>query len=468
MTKEKAKELSQGNKKGIKINMMIFILGILILASILTYVIPAGQFETNPDTKALIPGTYHATEQTPVNLWNALRNIFTGMTNSAKVMSIVIFMGGALKVIISTGAVEEFLNWAIYRLQKKGIAVIVPLMVILFSILSAYGGNDSFFAFTVIGVAVAAKMGLDPIAGMAMTYFATSVGFGGALKGRTLVAQGIAEVPLYSGAGWRTIWLFVMTALAVGYALWYCNRVKRSPAKSFMGNTDWMVGSVQGDIHQENFNPISLLVIIITAGSFILNAVMGVLKGWTYPEQVAVLLIASTICGLLYKKNLSEIADSFAKGCQSMGFVAFIIGLGGAIALTLTQGNILHTMVNWVATPLMNVHKGIGTIAMFWFNWLFNFFIISGSGQAAVVMPIMNPIADALAIERQVAVSAFVYGDAFTNMIFPTSAQLLGALAIAGVPLKNWLKFAVPYVLILSVITSGFLYYLTAIGWTGL
>lgn len=465
MMNQKVKE---GKKNGISINMLVFILGILICSSLLTYIIPAGQFDVNPETKALIPGTYHAVEQTPVNLWNALRNIFTGMTNSAKVMSIVIFMGGALKVIIGTGAVEEFLNWAIFKLQNKGIVVIVPMLVILFSVLSAYGGNDSFFSFTVIGVAVAAKMGLDPIAGMAMTYFATSVGFAGALKGRTLVAQGLADVPLYTGAGWRTVWLFVMTALAVGYALWYCFRVKKNPAKSFMGNTDWMLNGSQGEIEEVKFNPMSLLVIVITAGSFILNAVMGVIKGWTYPEQVAVLLIASTVCGLLYRKSINEIAEAFAKGCQSMGFVAFVIGLGGAISLTLDQGNILQTIVNAVATPLMHVNKGFGTIAMFWFNWLFNFFIISGSGQAAVVMPVLNPIADALSIQRQVAVSAFVYGDAYTNMIFPTSAQLLGALAIANVPLKNWIKFAFPFLIILSVLTSVFLYYLTVIGWTGM
>lgn len=462
------KEASKGQNKGIKINMLVFILGILICAGLLTYIIPAGQFDVDPETKTLIPGSYHRVDQTPVNVWKTLLNIFTGMTNSAKVMSIVIFMGGALKVIISTGAVEEFLNWAIYKLQKKGIVVIVPLMVILFSLLSAYGGNDSFFAFTVIGVAVAAKMGLDPIAGMAMTYFATSVGFGGALKGRTLVAQGLADVPQYSGAGQRTFWLFAMTAMAVAYALWYCQRVKKNPNKSFMGNTDWMVGTVQGDIRKEEFKLESLLVIVITAGSFILNAVMGVLKGWSYPEQVAVLLIASIVCGLLYKKSPTEIADAFAKGCQSMGFVAFIIGLGGAIALTMTQGNILHTIVNAVTVPFMNLPKGIGTIGMFWFNWLFNFFIISGSGQAAVVMPIMNPIADALEIERQVAVSAFVYGDAFTNMLFPTSAQLMGALAIAGVELKQWTKFVFPFLLIMSAATSVYLYYLTAIGWTGL
>lgn len=96
-------KVKEGGKRGISINMLVFILGILICASLLTYIIPAGQFDVNPETKALIPGTYHAVEQTPVNLWNALRNIFTGMTNSAKVMSIVIFMGGALKVIISTG-----------------------------------------------------------------------------------------------------------------------------------------------------------------------------------------------------------------------------------------------------------------------------------------------------------------------------------------------------------------------------
>ena len=467
MKEEKAVKTKE-KKKGLSINMLVFIMGILLCASLLTYIVPAGQYDTNPDTGTLIPGSYHSVEQTPVNLWNTLCNIFNGMTNSAKVMSIVIFMGGALKVIISTGAVEEFLNWAIYKLQKKGIIVIIPLMVILFSVLSAYGGNDSFFTFTVIGVAVAAKMGLDPIAGMAMTYFATSVGFGGALKGRTLVAQGIAEVPLYTGAGWRTIWLFIMTAMAVAYALWYCFRIKKDPSKSLMGNTDWLTGAVQGEIKEEKFNPVSVLVIIITAGSFIFNAVMGVIYGWSYPEQVAVLLIAATVCGLLYKKNLSEIAGSFAKGCQSMGFVAFVIGVGGAIALTLTQGNILHTIVNAVTTPLMNVNKGFGTIVIFWFNWLFNFFIISGSGQAAVVMPIINPIADALEIQRQVAVSAFVYGDAYTNMLFPTSAGMWAALAIANVPYKSWVKFVLPFLLILSVCTSIFLYYLTAINWTGM
>ena len=151
-----------------------------------------------------------------------------------------------------------------------------------------------------------------------------------------------------------------------------------------------------------------------------------------------------------------------------MGFVAFVIGLGSAISITLTQGNILHTIVNFVVTPLSNFSRGVGTIAIFWFNWFFNFFIISGSGQASVVMPIINPIADALSINRQVAVSAFVYGDAFTNMIFPTSAQTMAALAIAKVPLGKWLRFALPFLLIQSVATSVFLYYLTEIGWTGL
>lgn len=455
-------------EKGLKINMLAFILGILIFSCVLTYLVPAGTFDIDKATKRLIPGTFHYVAQTPVSLWQALCNIFNGMVKSAKVMSIVIFMGGALKTIINTGAVEEFLNWAIYRLQKRGVAVIVPMMVILFSLLSAYGGNDSFFTFTVIGVAVAARMGLDPIAGIAMTYFATAVGFGGALKGRTLVAQGLADVPLYSGAGCRTLWLFVMTAIAVLYSLHYCMKIKRDPSKSYMGDTEWL-GSRSGvAIEAVRFNLSSLVVIIITAGSFVLNAVMGVLKGWNYPQQVAVLMVASTLCGLIRRESVVKICDDFAEGCRSMGFVAFIIGLGSAIAITMTQGNILHTMVNAVAAPLMNVSKGLGTVAMFWFNWFFNFFIISGSGQAAVVMPIMNPVADALSINRQVAVSAFVYGDAFTNMLFPTSAALLGALAIANVPLKKWLKFVLPFLIILSAATSVFLFYLTEIGWTGM
>ena len=124
--------------------------------------------------------------------------------------------------------------------------------------------------------------------------------------------------------------------------------------------------------------------------------------------------------------------------------------------------------MNWVTAPLAHAPAGVGSIVMFWFNWLFNFFIISGSGQAAIVMPVMTPISDLLGIHRQVAVSAFVYGDAFTNMLFPTSAQLMGALAIAGVPLGKWVKFVLPFLLILSVFTSIYLYILTSTGWTGM
>jgi len=469
MSKEQVKEKKPG---GIKIDILVLILGLLMVVSLLTYIIPAGQFDTDPETKALIPGTYHTIEQTPVSPWGAMQNIFTGMTNSAKVMSSIIITGGALKIIIGTGAVEEFLAFAIFKLKKKGIMVVVPMMVILFSILCAYGGNDSFFAFTIIGVAVAKKLKLDPIAGIGMTYFATAIGFAGAIKGRTITAQGLADVTLYSGAGQRTFWLFFMTACGVVYMLWYCLRIAKNPAKSFMGNTEWLVQASNEAAAEEEeevkFNPASALVIVITAGTFILNAVMGVMKGWNYPQNTSTVIIASIVCGLLYKWSPGKISSAFAEGCKSMGFIAFIIGLGGAIGVTMTQANILHTIVNWVTTPLMAFNKGVGAIAMFWFNWLFNFFIISGSGQAAVVMPIMVPIADTLGITRQVAVSAFVYGDAYTNMLFPTSAQVIGALAIANVNLKQWTKFVLPFLLILSAFTSVYLYYLASIGWTGM
>mgnify|MGYP001001746453 FL=1 len=132
-------------KKGLQINMLLLIIGILILACLMTYIIPAGQYEVDSATKQLLPGTFHYIVQTPVNLWQTLCNIFDGMVRSAKVMSIVIFMGGALRVIINTNAMDDFMKWCIFNLQKKGVYVIVPLMVILFSILSAYGGNDSFW-----------------------------------------------------------------------------------------------------------------------------------------------------------------------------------------------------------------------------------------------------------------------------------------------------------------------------------
>jgi len=135
---------------------------------------------------------------------------------------------------------------------------------------------------------------------------------------------------------------------------------------------------------------------------------------------------------------------SFIAGCKAMVFGAIIMGFAKAISIVLSDGQIIHSIIYYMSLPLKNLPSTISATLMFWINTVFNFFVPSGSGQAMIVMPLQAPLADVVGVSRQVAVSAYLYGDGLSNTIIPTSGVLMGALGVANIPWQKWLKFHLP------------------------
>lgn len=445
---------------------------LLVAASVLTYIIPAGAFDIDPETGRVIGSSFHFVERTPVNLWNALLTMQPGMVATAQIGMNLLYIGGMIGIFLKTGAIDDLIKIAVAKLQDKGVTVLLPSVMFLMSLLGCFAANDTFAAFTVIGLIFARRLKLDPIIAVMAFFGASYIGFATGPNMIAKTAQLIADVPMFSGFAMRMLVWFILTMVAIFYTMRYAKKIIADPSRSLMGNTDWLTmegGTDLDDSMVVDFDWRSILSTVLFFGQYVVIAVGTVKYGWGLHYTPAVLTITTFVIAILiYRMKLEEMGKSFAKGVSDVAFICVVIGLAKAISLVLEQGQVLNTIVYYISLPLNSMGKGLSSIMMYVFNTLFNFLIPSGAGQAAVLMPLMTPIGDLLEIERQVVVSAFSWGDGLSNLLWPTVGVTVGALGIANVKYDKWLKFILPLFLIWTVIVCIFLYALAIMGWTGM
>lgn len=448
-------------KKGFKLPHLLFLmLGMMVLMVVLTYILPAGQF---------VDGVYTSVERSPVNPWQALLYIYEGLTNSATVIASLLSVGGCIAVIMKTGALDRVIDACIYALKDKGAAVLVPMMFFLMAMLGGFSGSDAMVAVVPVGVMVAKKLRLDPIAGASMSLAGTLTGFA-CRPGGAYTAQALMDIPLYSGYNERVIILMITAVVGAIYATAYAIRVEKNPAKSLMGNSDWQAeleGDV-GELKEAKLNPKDLITVILFIGQFPVSIYMNLGMGLGMRAMPAVMIPNCILIGLIQGMDTDTIGKTFAGGVGNMGFIAFIIGFAGAISLVMKNGMILDTIAYYASRPLAGLSKGFAAIGISAVVTALNFFIPSASAKVAALMPIVKPMAGALGIPGQVAVQAFLVGDGMCNIISPFLGWTMGGLAVAKVPYDKWLKWAIPFVVIMLLLEWVILYYLSSIGWTGL
>lgn len=468
MSERKTKE-----KKHFKVpHLFAIVMILLVAASILTYIVPAGVFDVDPETGRVIGGTFHFVERTPVNLWQTLLTMQPGMVATAQIGMNLLYIGGMIGIFLKTGAIDDLIKYAVSRLQDKGVTILLPSVMFLMSLLGCFAANDTFAAFTVIGLIFARRLKLDPIIAVMAFFGASYIGFATGPNMIAKTAQLIAEIPMFSGFAMRMLVWLILTVVAIIYTMRYARKIIADPSRSLMGGTDWLStegGTDLDDSMVAEFDWRSILSTIIFFGQYVIIAVGTVKYGWGLHYTPAVLTITTFVIAILiYRMKLEEMGKAFAKGVSDVAFICVVIGLAKAISLVLEQGQVLNTIVYYISLPLSSMGKGLSSIMMYIFNTLFNFLIPSGSGQAAVLMPLMTPIGDLLGIERQVVVSAFCWGDGLSNLLWPTVGVTVGALGIANVSYDKWLKFILPLFMLWTAIVCVFLFVLANIGWTGM
>lgn len=444
-------------------NTYLIISSIIILVSILTYIIPAGEFERiETDGKNLVvPGTFHETKQNPQFIDSILMAPINGFIAAAEIIGFILIVGGAFSVFQKTKAVDSAIK-SIASAHKKSKTVrmfLIPIFMIIFSLGGAvFGMGEEVIPFILIFVPMALVLGYDTITGVAIPFVGAGAGFAGAfINPFTLgIAQGIAELPILSGIEYRLFVWAIVTASAIIFVSLYAKKIKQTPSLS---PTFEMDQKKKINLHinpNKEFSGIDKMhkqvLIVFLIGLIIL--VFGVLQyGWFIKEICAVFIATGILVGIVGRLKANEITDGFIKGAKDLIGTAIVIALARGILIIATDGKIIDTILYAMSSSIDSMHPIISSQAMFVIQSTLNFFVPSGSGQAALTMPIMAPLGDLVGVSRQTAVLAFQFGDGFTNMIIPTSAITMGVLSLAEVPWEKWARWLLPLEIIFFLIS---------------
>lgn len=424
------------------------IMAFVVLSAILTYVVPAGEYTTliDADTgrQVIDPRTFKTVTPSPVGLMDLLLAIPKGLVDAASIIFMVFLVGGCFHVINQTGAIDAAIAAVIEKFKNRALWII-PLLMVPLSYLGAAGMMvNSVIAFIPVGMALAKRLRLDPVAGAAIMYLGAYSGFASSpLSPVTLgVAQGIAGLKVFSGFGVRcVVWgcLFVSTVL---YILRYAHRVRRDPSCSVLDEVKFPDEFTSVEPPAFVFRHFLIIMTFVTGfGLYIYGSSR---YAWDAGDLGAIMIAVGVLCGFFGQMGPNQISRAFIVGCKNMVYGALVIGFAKAITIVLEQGNIIHTVIHYLTRPLIEMGAVVSAVGMFWANLIFNFFVPSGSGQAMIVMPLMAPMADIVGVGRQIAVSAYEMGDGMANIIIPTSGVLMSILSMSEIPYSKWLRWVAP------------------------
>lgn len=488
-------------KKGFQMpHTYIIIFCVILFAALLTVFIPQGRYETKEITYmqngveksriVLDPDSFEyvldengnkVTKVAPLfgtedfGGQGILNYVFEGLTVGDKwgtavgIVAFILVIGGAFGIVMRTGAIESGIMRVIELTNGHDI-ILVPILTILFSLGGAvFGMGEETLPFVMILAPMFIAMGYDSVVALMCSYVATQIGFGTSWQNpfSLAVAQGISGIPVMSGAWFRIPLWIVFTIMTMLFTMRYAKKVKKNPTISVAYESDEYYRKEFAKKGKEEL-PFTLghKLVLLTIAACMVWTVWGVVvKGYYIPEiasQFFVMGFVSGIIGVVFKLNdmkVNDIATSFEKGAAELLGAAMCVGMAQGIIIVLggtdpTDGTVLNTILHGISQMMQGFPTMISAWLMYVLQSVLNFFVVSGSGQAALTMPIMAPLSDLLGVERQVAVLAFQLGDAFTNFIVPTSGVLLGALAAAKLEWGKWAKFQIKFQAVLFVCSS--------------
>lgn len=438
---------------------LILLLGMMLVAYIATWLVPQGFFETvvlENGRQSVVPGTYAlADSQIRLSPMDLLIAIPRAMAAAQDVIFFVFIVGGVLAIVRATGTIDALIGNLLEKFGHKP-NLLIFMVVFCFAMASgAIGVAGEYIPFVLILVGLCKAMRLDAMTAVGMVVTGYGIGYGvSAFNPFTvMVAQSIADIPVYSGIELRLA-IFVPFVLIGFHHVWsYAKTVIEDPSKSITADLPCpLAGTTITEYPKLAIQHKLILWGLITT---IVTAVWGISqKGWYLYELGALFILWGIFTTVVGRLNANTAAEQFIVGVKDLATTAMLIGVARGIALIMEDGQILHSLVYGMSYPLSFVSSEIAAVGMFIMQTLLNLFIPSGSGQAYVTIPLLAPVGDLVGVYRQVVVLAYQFGDGFSNMIIPTNAVLMGIIGMAGVPYHSWFRFCLPLILKLMIAAS--------------
>lgn len=439
---------------------------LMVAALVATWIIPQGSFETELNEagrEMVIPGSYEVSDE-PFYL--SPMSLFTGIPRAfAAAQDIIFFLfiiGGVLAIIRKTGTVDALLGRLLENLGGRPQVLIFTVIFVFALASSAMGASGEYIPFVLILVALCRAMKLDAMTAVGIVVAGYGIGYGTAAFNQytVVVAQGVADLPTYSGWQLRLGILLPFVMIGTHHVWSYAKKVQQDPSRSLMQG----IPAPDAGAPPASYPPLTIshILILISFFAALGTAVWGIAtQGWYLVELGAAFVILGLVTALIGRLGPSLTAKEFVSGAKDLTETALLVGVARGIALMMEDGEILHSIVHALSIPLSYVGAEFAGAGMMVMQAVLNLFVPSGSGQAFVTMPLMAPLGDLVGVSRQVAVLAFLFGDGFANMLVPTNAVLMGILGMAGVPYDRWFRFCFP--LLLKLLAAGALVIIVAV-----
>lgn len=464
--------MEKKKKSGINLpHVYIMFMLVMLVVVILSWIIPAGEFErvtdpANPAMQTINPNAFHYLKGVPpIGVMDFFAAMHEGVMAAGNIVVMLLLAVGSLYLLESSGTINAGIGALLRATKGKETLVIIGLTA-AFAVFGAIGFGEGAIPFIPLAQVVVVRMGYDKLTGFATSALGLAVGFtSGVLNFYTTgVSQSILGLKLYSGIGFRAIALVIFTVLAAAYIMRYAVKTKKDPSKSLVYE-DYQKQLKESEQKNEEIEDIPFtlskkIAMIGLAVCFGLQAYGAINWKWGMPQMSALYIMFAIFLVIVLRINPNKAAVEFGYGASRLLPAALAIGFASGVMVLMNKAKIIDTVVHHLSTVLKGQPVWITLLILFVFIIIFNFFVVSGSGKALILMPIMGPLASILHINKQIMVLTYQYGDGFTNYFWPTAGALMAALAMCSIEYKDWIKFVWKAMIILHIV--GFALILTA------
>lgn len=431
-----------------------YLMIVLFFAFILANILPSGAFtrETVDGITKVDPNSYRVTEKVYATIPMFFESFYYGVVNTASLMALMFFVGFGFQVLTEIKLIETAIFKLTKSLKNVPFVVVVIILFAAFEVVNWFTGlYDLGIVFIPMVVPLCLALGYDVMTGAAIVLVAECIGFAAAPANPWFggIAQPIAELPLYSGFGYRVICSLVLSVPGILFVSRYAAKVKKNPELSVLKDINLPYKAVD-ESEELKWSPRLILAGVVFLGIFG-YMIYGSLKlGFSYLELTACFTAIGLLCSVVMGVNLEEICRKMERGMRTMFMAAMVMLFARSVLWLLTETQVIDTVIYGLSFLVRGLPVWLSAIMMFIVQTIINFFVPSGSGQAALTMPIMVPLADMAGLNRQIACLASQFGDGFSNFMWPTVGSFIAILAGTGIPYQKWAKWFLPLFLIIT------------------
>lgn len=430
----------------------VLLISLTVLAAVLTWVVPAGRYERAVERgRTLIdPASFHAVQAQPAGIFEILLAFPKALVEVADIIFYIFIIGGAFGVLNRTGLIQGGIQTLVRRIGGRQ-ALIVPVLTLVFAIGGGtIGIAEETLVFLPALLLLARSLGYDSLTAGGIALVGANAGFASAFMNPFTVgvAQGIVGLPLFSGIGFRLVLWTIMTTVTIIFLSRYAARVKAKPEISLMREFDLKRETVAPGEKDIPFTRRHMAVLVVTVAALVVLVLGAIRWHWGLLQLSGLFFGLAIAAGPIGGLSLDDTARSFIQGAQDMTYAGLVVGLARGALVILRDANVIDTLTHGMAVVIGRWSSSISVVGIYIMQNLLHFIVPSGSGQAAVSMPILAPLGDLVGITRQTNVLAYQLGNGLTNVFIPTQGYFMAALGILKIPWEKWVRWLLPLLLI--------------------